>query len=122
VNQPEELFSESESEFAQQLTRAMRPVAPPEGFAGRTMARLQPAAPVRAKVVTMVPRPRLWAGGALAATLVIAAVLTQQTHAHRQRRQAELAQQQFEAGIRITDQTLDHVRLQLQQAGLQIGN
>jgi hypothetical protein len=130
VNQPEELnpsqalLPESEAVFERQLTQALRPVAAPAGFADRTMARLQSAAPVTAKVIAMQPRPhRLWTSGALAATLLIATVLTQQTHARHQRQQeAERAQQQFEAGLRITDTTLEHVRQQLQQAGLQIGN
>jgi hypothetical protein len=33
-----------------------------------------------------------------------------------------LARQQFETAMRITDQTLDQVRQQLQQAGVPVGN
>ena len=128
MNQPEELnySEESSPEFDLELTRALRHVDPPSGFADRVMARAQapiePQVPARAKVVTMPSRPRLWASGALAATLAVAAVLTQQTHERHERERAEVAQQQFDAAMRITDQTLEHVRQQLQQAGVQIGN
>ena len=121
MNQPDPLNQpESFAELEQQLTRGLRPVAPPEGFADRTIARLQPAAPARAKVVTM--RPRLWASGAIAATLLAGVFVADETHVRHQRQKAELAQQQFDAAIRITDQTLDHVRQQLQQAGDPVGN
>jgi 2-polyprenyl-3-methyl-5-hydroxy-6-metoxy-1,4-benzoquinol methylase len=122
LNNPEEFFPEHESDFEQQLARALHHVDPPKGFADRTLAHLQPSAPARLRVVTMTPRPRRWASGALAATLVVAAILTQQTHARHQRQQAEIAQQQFDAAMRITDNTLEHVRQQLQRAGVQIGN
>jgi hypothetical protein len=124
MNQPEELVP---LEFEQELTQALRPVAPPDGFADRVLARLQPArlgpaTPVRAKVVTMTPRPRIWASGALAATLIGAAFIGQQAHVRHQRQQAELAQQQFETAMQITDQTLEQTRRQLQQAGVELGN
>ena len=119
MNQPEELVP---LEFEQELTQALRPVAPPDGFADRVFARLEPAAPVRAKVVTMTPRPRIWASGALAATLIGAAFIGQQVHVRHQRQQAELAQQQFETAMQITDQTLEQTRQQLQQAGVELGN
>ena len=124
MNQPEELNypEESSPEFERELTHALRRVDPPAGFADRIMVRAEAAAPARAKVVTMAPRRRIWASGALAATLLAAAVLTQQTHERQQRQKAELAQQQFDAAMRITDQTLEHVREQIQQAGVQIGN
>jgi hypothetical protein len=128
VNQPEELnySEESSPEFERQLTHALRQVDPPAGFADRILARAEspaePQTPTRAKVVAMPSRLRLWTSGALAATLLVAAVLTQQTHERHERERAEVAQQQFDAAMRITDQTLEHVRQQLQQAGVQIGN
>ena len=128
MKQPEE-FNQPDaplSEFEQELTQALRHVAAPEGFADRIMVRAEspaePQATARARVITMTPRPSRWASGALAATLLVAAVITQQTHERHQRQQAELAQQQFDAAMRITDQTLEHVRQQLQQAGVQTGN
>ena len=122
LNQPEESLAALDAEFAQQLTHALRPVAPPEGFADRTMARLQPSEPVCAKVVAMKSRPPLWAGGAIAAAILAGAFFAEQAHTRHQRQKAELAQRQFEAGLRITDRTLEHVRQQLLQAGIPIGN
>jgi hypothetical protein len=124
VKQPEELHHPEESfaDLEHNLTRGLRHVDPPAGFADRVMARAQASAPP-AKVVVMKPRPRVWASGALAATLLLAALVTQQTHArHERQEQAERAQQQFDAGIRITGDTLEHVRQQLQEAGVSLGN
>ena len=124
MNQPEELVPR---EFERELTLALHRVAPPDGFAGRVLARLEsaqtePAVPVRAKVVMMTPRPRIWASGALAATLIGAALIGQQVRVRHQRQQVAIAQQQFETAMRITDQTLEQTRQQLQQAGVELGN
>jgi methionine-rich copper-binding protein CopC len=120
VKLPEDLNQpELSPDFEQRLTQALRHVAPPDGFADRILAQAQPAAPVHAKVLTMPSRLRLWASGAIAATLLVAGI-TQQIHARHQRQQAERAQQQFDAAMRITDTTLDHVRQQLEDAGVQI--
>ena len=100
----------------------MRAVDPPEGFADRVMARAQLPAPAQAKVVRMQPRARPWISGAIAAALLAGVYVGDQMHLHHERERAELAQQQFETAMRITDETLDHVRLQLQQAGVRIGN
>ena len=116
-NQPEESFAELERD----LTEELRPVAAPEGFADRIMARAELSGPAQAKVVQMRLRSRVWASGAIAAAL-FAGILIQQTHARYQRQQADLAQQQFEAAMRITDQTMQHVRQQLQQAGVSVGD
>jgi hypothetical protein len=126
VNQPEDLY-QPDPHLEQQLTQVLRPVAPPEGFADRVMARSQSSelaanAIPAAKVIVMPSRSNRWASGALAATLLLAALLTQQTHARHQRKQAERAQEQFEAGLRITGETLEQVRLQLRQAGIPTGN
>ena len=112
------------TQFERVLTQAMRGVDPPEGFAERTMARAQAQASERprAKILTMPRRMRSWATGAIAATLLAGVFVGDQVHVRRQRERAELAQQQFEQGIRITDETLDHVRMQLQQAGVVDGN
>ncbi len=112
---------ESLTKFEQELTQAMRGVDPPEGFAERTMARAQAGEAPRARVLTMPHRLRLWASGAIAAALLAGAYFGEQAHLRHQREQAELAQQQFEEGIRITDSTLEHVRMQLAQAGVRFG-
>ena len=66
----------------------------------------------------------MWASGAVAAALLVGVFVTGDTRVRqqRERRKAELAQQQFEAGMRITGTTLDQVRQQLQQQGIAIGN
>ena len=117
MNQPEEL----NTEFEQNLTQALRPVEVPEGFADRVMARTQ-SAPGLAKVIRMPVRTRAWASGAIAAVLFAGVFFGGQAHARHQRERAEQAQQQFDAAMRITDETLDHVRLQLQQAGVSVGD
>jgi hypothetical protein len=130
VNQPEDLNQSEESiepggsfaELEQYLTHAMLRVDPPDGFAERTLARIESSAPVRAKVVTMAPRARFWASGAIAAALLAAVFFSEQTYVRHQHEQAELAQQQFEAGIRITDNALERTREQLERAGVRIGN
>ncbi len=123
LNQPDEAFAELE----ERLTQALCRVDPPEGFADRLMARAEPSKPVPAKVIRMTPR-RAWASGAIAALVLVGAFAGEQTHLRHQRERAELAQQQraeaaqrqFEAGIRITDETLDHARAQLARAGIEL--
>lgn len=117
MNQPDEW----NTEFEENLTQALRPVDPPEGFADRVVARSQ-SAPGLAKVIRMPLRTRAWASGAIAATLFVGVFLGGQAHVREQKRKAEQAQQQFDAAMRITDQTLDHVRAQLQQAGVSMGD
>lgn len=123
LNQPEELNEPGRSfaEFEQYLTHAMQRVDPPDGFAERTLARIESSTPVRGKVITMAPRARFWASGAIAAAL-LAGVFSEQTYVRHQREQSERAQRQFEAGIRITDKALEHTRAQLERAGVRIGN
>ena len=118
MKQPEEL----NIEFEQKLAEALRQVAAPEGFAERVMARSQEQPATRGKVLTMPLRSRPWISGAIAAVLLVGIYGGEQIHQRHQREQAERAQQQFDAGMRITDQTLDHVRLQLQQAGISLGD
>jgi len=123
VNQPDE----SLTSFERELTRAMRRVDPPEGFADRVMGRADaPSVAARSKVMAkVIPMPRrmqAWAGGAVAATLLASMYFGEQTHLRHQRERAQLAQRQFDTAMRITDQTLEHVRLQLQQAGVEVGN
>jgi hypothetical protein len=121
VNQPDELSlnTEREREFAQELARSLRRVDAPVGFADRTLGRIH--SPVRPKVVEM-RRAWRWAGGAIAASVLLGAVFAEEIQLRHRKERTELAQQQFEAGLRITDRTLEHARQQLQQAGIQIGN
>ena len=118
MNQPDETLTQIE----QELTRAMRAVDPPEGFAERTVARAQESGAPRARVLTMPRRSQFWASGAIAAAVLAGAFFGEQTHVRRERQREERAQQQFDTAMRITNETLDHVRLQLQQAGVSTGN
>jgi hypothetical protein len=122
VNQPEELLTK----FEQELTQAMRAVDPPAGFAERTMARAQAQEQPPARVLRMPSRSRFWMNsGAIAAMVLAGAFFGEQTHLRHEReraemaqRQTEQAQRQFETAMQITDQTLEQVQLQLQQAGV----
>ena len=118
-----EQFEESlEDQFDEYLRQQLRPVHEPRGFADRVLARADADVAVPAKVIVMPARRRVWTSGAVAAAVVLGGLLTQQAEVRRQRRQAEVAQQQFDAAIRITGETLDETRQQLRDAGVEIGN
>ena len=92
LNQNEELFPDLEQdEFEMELKQALRHVNAPAGFAQRIVERAQlaepaHAIPARAKVIAM-PRLRawtnLWAGGAIAASLLAGVLVTDQVHVRR---------------------------------------
>lgn len=116
-----------EERFEEELTRAMQRVDAPAGFAERTLARarqLDDERPAAKRTVS----PRMWSGwrgwasGLAAAALLAGVIAGEQIHLRHQREQAALAERQFEAGIEITDQALDHARAQLQRAGIGLGN
>ena len=116
-----------DAKFEEELTQAMRAVDAPEGFADRVMTRAAAGDVPRARVIAMPRRVPVWASSAIAAALLVGVFAGEHTHARHEREQAELtqqravqAQQQFEAGIRITDETLDHARAQLARAGIQL--
>lgn len=131
MNQREEFVpQENSQEFAElerQLAEALQRVDPPVGFADRVMGRVD-AEPVRAKVISMVLRPRIWMPSAIAAVLLLGAFgvhesqMRQEHKAVQQAKQAQQAQQQFEAAMQITGETMDQVRQQLQQAGVTVGD
>jgi hypothetical protein len=130
VRQPEEWdqpgglneSGESMEEFETYLTQAMRRVDAPKGFAERTMARARAGGGSRGKLLTMPSRLRAWTGGAIAAALIAGVFVGNQIHVRREREKVEIAQQQFEAAMRITGETLEQTRQQLQQAGVRIGD
>ena len=117
MKQPEESFTK----FEQELAQAMRAVDPPEGFAERIMARALASEQPRARVLAMRPSVRAWVSGAIAAALLAGVFVADEVHVRRQRERGELAQQQFEAGLRITDEALQHTREQLARAGVRFG-
>jgi hypothetical protein len=121
-------------EFEQALTRAMRRVEVRPEMTARLLAiatqapehqrrarRLwfMPARSAAGKTggkVLVLPHPRAWMGGVLAAMLVLGVFAGEQAHARHER--AEAAQQQFETSVRITDRALDQAREQLARAGV----
>jgi hypothetical protein len=108
-------------QFEQDLTRALRRVDAPEGFADRVMARAREQQRPPARVFVMQRRQQAWLGGAIAAALLLGVFGAEQIEQRQQRERAMMAQQQFEAGIRITDDALDHARDQLERAGVEVG-
>jgi hypothetical protein len=125
-HEPLNRFEPSLDELEEYLVKELHPVPEPRGFADRIIAlaelQIQEPAPVRAKVLAMKSRPRLWVPTAIAAALLTAGFLTQQTHERHERQQAELAQKQFDSALRITGETLEDTRQQIRDAGVQIGN
>jgi hypothetical protein len=108
------------AEFELRLARAMRRVDAPEGFAERVM---ETSASPAEKVIVMRPRSGLWqmqawAGGAIAAVLVLGMFGAEQLH---QRREQAKADQQFALAMQVTDHALMQTREQLQHAGLNLG-
>jgi hypothetical protein len=120
-NLPEDENAQSLADFAEHLTQALRWVDAPEGFADRVMARARVEERPPVRVLMMKPRQQAWIGGAIAAALLAGVFGAEQIQVRQQRQQAALAQQQFEAGIRITDDALVHARDQLERAGVGVG-
>jgi hypothetical protein len=114
------------SAFDQALTRALRPVQPPETLAkflaiaaeahehkrrtGRRWFR-----PASGGLLFINPWPRAFAGGLLTAALMLGAFVAEQ--AHRRHQQAE-ATQEFATSMRITDEAIERTREQLLRAGV----
>ena len=69
----------------------------------------------------VLPWPPAWIGSALAAMLLLGVLAGEQVHGHYEREQSarqQIAQQQFETAVRVTDRALDQTRQQLATAGL----
>jgi hypothetical protein len=122
-DQPDELNEQGESlaQLEQYLTHALRRVDAPKGFAERTLARAREGSAPRGKLLVMPTKLRAWTSGAIAAALVAGIFVGEQLHVRRQREKAEEAQQQFEAAMRITGETLDQTRMELRRAGVSMG-
>ncbi len=124
------------AEFELLLARAMQRVEAPEGFAERVVGRVasaeggvagstqvSEARPGAPGVVVFRRRRGLWrmqawAGGAIAAVLALGMFGAEQLH---QRRERQLADQQFAVAVQVTDHALAQTREQLQRAGLNLG-
>jgi hypothetical protein len=117
----EPMDGQEPSEFELQLTRALKRVDAPEGFAASVMERAAAPAVSPAKVVVMRAGSawaRVWGSGAIAAMLLVGAFVGEQMHVRHQREEAALATQQFEAASRIEDKVLQHTRERLAKAGV----
>jgi hypothetical protein len=125
-NQHEEM-----DEFERALTRALRRVEVRAETAAKFLAIAAEAkdhqrrtgrrwyTPESGGRVFVMPKPRVWMGGAIAAMLALGVFGAEQVHVRHERVvQAALAQQQFETAARITDQALEHAREQLARAGV----
>jgi hypothetical protein len=120
----EELGAGKMDELEERLVRVLQRVDAPEGFALRVLERVGETKPLRARVLTMPAwrfRPSVWASGAIAAALVLACFAAQQFHVRQQQEKAALAQQQFDAAMRVTDHALDRTRVHLERAGFRLG-
>lgn len=116
----------AEAEFERELVRAMRRVDAPEGFAERVMARARTASQAGAVVIPRWRSVRVWTSGAIAAAVLAGVFVGEQVHVRRERERAELARQelarqQFDVAMRITGETLEQAREQMQEAGVRIG-
>ena len=115
MNQPEDWETNSDAEaFEADLTRALQPVDPPQGFADRVLARAASAKRPAARVLLM-PVGARWAAGAIAAVLLAGVFTSAEIHVRRERARTETAEREFQAAIAITSATLDDVREQLNQ-------
>jgi uncharacterized membrane protein YdfJ with MMPL/SSD domain len=85
------------------------------------MARARANDKPRARIVRFPHRTRVWVSGAIAAALLAGVFVAEQMRLRQERERTELARQQFEAAMRITGETLEQARQQLQQAGVRVG-
>jgi hypothetical protein len=69
--------------------------------------------------VLALPKPPLWAAGAMAALLLLTASIGEGVHLRHEHERAE-ATRQFDEATRITDQALAHTREQLRRAGVSV--
>lgn len=124
LNQPAEPFPADEQfpELEQHLRMALRHVDPPADFTESILARAVVAPQPEAKILRMPAHPRLWAGSALAASLVAGVLIAGQVHARHERQKVEAAQRQFNAAMQITNEALEQTREQLRQAGIETGD
>lgn len=130
LNQPAEPFPaddqlselEQHLELEQYLRQALRPVDPPANFTESLLARVDPAPRRNAKILSMSSRTRIWAGSALAASLVAGFLIAGEVHERRERQKVETAQRQFNDALQITNEALEQTREQLRQAGIETGD
>jgi hypothetical protein len=123
MNTSNEQNNDDVNEFDKALTRALRPVAPPETLARFLAAaaeveaeRTLPRRERKHRWAWFVPQPHRWAFAAAAAALFVGIFAGGNVY-QRHQREAE-ATRQFETATGITDQALQHTREQLAKAGV----
>ena len=119
-----------EQEFEQALTRALRRVDAPEGFAARMEALAQAerrtARVARAEKQAWWRAPLGWkpAWGAVAALLVAGVLTGHAVHERHEEQVRAQASREFDVSVRITDQTMDRAlgqaRERLRRAGVAV--
>jgi len=118
--------------FERALQKALRPVSPPETLAkflaiaaeaqeqqrrtGRRWFRPRGRSGSLG-LLFVTPWPRVWAGGTMAAALLLCGLVGEQAY---QRHQHAVADQEFETSLRITNEALERTRAQLLQAGIRL--
>ncbi len=117
----------SEDEFELALTRAMRRVEVRAETSAKFLAIAAEAAAERRRtgkllfrpktggLLLMLPRPKVWLSGAIAAALVAGVFVAQDVH---QRHEREVANREFALSMQIEERAMEHTRQQLQKAGV----
>ena len=118
---------QEQQEFEAALSRALRRVDAPEGFAAR-MAAMAEAEDRTAAIHRAEAKQKHWwqlswgwkpAWGGMAALLVAGVLTGHVIHDRDKEAQARaLASQQFDVSMQITDQAMEHAREQLRKAGV----
>lgn len=110
------------SELEAYLAQALRPADPPANFTESILARAASAPQVRAKILRMPSRTRIWTGSAVAASLVAGILIAGAVRARHERQKIERAEHQFNTALQITNEALDQTREELRQAGIETDN
>ena len=134
----DELDDPRMTEFEQALSRAMQRVEVRAETTAKFLALAEEAEKSRVKaggglrlvrlsnggrVIAMprLPQARAWMGGAIAAVLAMGVFAGAHIHEqHEQHERQMMAQQQFEAAERITDETLARTREQIERKGINL--
>lgn len=110
-----------EDGFEEWLRRSLKRVDAPEDFAARVLERAAASDNIsRLRPRFRHARHRRWIG-AVAATLLLAAVLANQVRVRRERARVAHIRAQFDTAMRVTDGALEQTKLELIRAGVNFG-